>query len=313
MPKKEKVKRLLSQPPAFYNNAQHWINSVLFSEIDTIIDMEVFWCRYIQNKVDPSFIPHIGKMHSHSFFELNCVMSGKYLFVNSTGEEETASTSDYLIVAPHVYHASIVAQEDSELFSIAFEPHCQDDEMGNIFRQSFELMTLEKGKLSPFAVQTIEMILYEASNHAPFCLQLIKSLFVALVIEITRPFLLPRAKSTNYNFRASFMSDKRLQMMERHLSDNMKETVSIEELAQHLNITPRYLGKLVRNAYGISTKQYTDQIKSNYARNLLLETDLPISKIAEQCGFYEESNFIRFFKRMEGLSPGCFRKSKNGR
>ena len=61
---------------------------------------------------------------------------------------------------------------------------------------------------------------------------------------------------------------------------------------------------------GITAKAFIDERKAAQARRLLLETDLPLQRISEMLGFSEHNNFNRFFKRMEGMSPGTFRLSK---
>lgn len=63
-----------------------------------------------------------------------------------------------------------------------------------------------------------------------------------------------------------------------------------------------------RKVTGTSPKQYIIELRLEYARELLLETQLPVSRIAEQCGFPDAFYFSRRFKARFSLSPQQYRK-----
>lgn len=44
------------------------------------------------------------------------------------------------------------------------------------------------------------------------------------------------------------------------------------------------------------------------AKRMLVETDYNIGEIVEKCGFSDNSNFSRAFKKLNGLSPSDFRR-----
>ncbi|MEZ5738657.1 MAG: helix-turn-helix domain-containing protein [Burkholderiaceae bacterium] len=43
------------------------------------------------------------------------------------------------------------------------------------------------------------------------------------------------------------------------------------------------------------------------AKRLLAHTLLPVATIGDQLGFAEATNFVKFFRREAGLTPGAFR------
>tara|TARA_R110002051_G_scaffold143507_9_gene216563 strand:- start:2835 stop:3719 length:885 start_codon:yes stop_codon:yes gene_type:complete len=83
---------------------------------------------------------------------------------------------------------------------------------------------------------------------------------------------------------------------------------TISDYAEHLNITPIYLSECVKKATGLTAKK----ILSNYmilrAKALLQQTTNSVAEIAYDMGFDESTNFIKFFKNNEGITPAAFRK-----
>ena len=59
----------------------------------------------------------------------------------------------------------------------------------------------------------------------------------------------------------------------------------------------------------ISFSMYLDNIRFSYAKNLLCFTDYPILEIAQTSGFADYTNFVRRFKKINGLTPTEFRKT----
>ena len=50
------------------------------------------------------------------------------------------------------------------------------------------------------------------------------------------------------------------------------------------------------------------QLRIHTAARLLAETSRPVSAIAREVGFYDQSALTRYFKRIMGVTPTAFRK-----
>ena len=57
-----------------------------------------------------------------------------------------------------------------------------------------------------------------------------------------------------------------------------------------------------------SFSDYIEEYKMNEAKRLLLETNMTVAEIAEELHYTNPQNFIRFFSKTTGLTPGKFRK-----
>lgn len=83
---------------------------------------------------------------------------------------------------------------------------------------------------------------------------------------------------------------------------------SITWYADQLACTTRTLARVVRQARGLSPKEFVDARTVLEAKRLLAHRDEKIAVLAEELGFLETTHFGRFFLRVAGETPAAFRK-----
>lgn len=86
--------------------------------------------------------------------------------------------------------------------------------------------------------------------------------------------------------------------------------MSVEGLSNRLGISQRYLNKLFKRYYGTSPKQYVLYKQCDLAKQLLQQTQLPISQIAFASGFNSLRRFNDAFSKLFSLNPSQFRKER---
>lgn len=84
--------------------------------------------------------------------------------------------------------------------------------------------------------------------------------------------------------------------------------LELETCAARLNFHPVYVGRVFRKETGLSFSDYLSKYRLNQAKNLLKETDMKISEIAEHLSYQSSATFIRYFRKIEGLTPGQYRE-----
>lgn len=84
--------------------------------------------------------------------------------------------------------------------------------------------------------------------------------------------------------------------------------LSLTECADELGVHPTYIWKVLKMERGKSFSDYVEEYKLNEAKRLLLESDLTVAEIAEKLNYTNAQNFIRFFSKSTGVTPGKFRK-----
>jgi len=101
--------------------------------------------------------------------------------------------------------------------------------------------------------------------------------------------------------------------LDKHIADlkngNAESTYEIRDLAEILHIHPRHLSNTIRRVLGKSACALYEERLMSISRELLANTDLPIAQIANRLT-YDPSNFTKFFKHFEGMTPKKFRQSR---
>lgn len=86
------------------------------------------------------------------------------------------------------------------------------------------------------------------------------------------------------------------------------EPLSLNELADSLNISRYYLTHVFTKAYRISPKQYVIRRRIGRAQTLLWESNMSVTQIALEVGFGNVNHFHNAFKRQVGVTPGFYRE-----
>ncbi|AKD53867.1 helix-turn-helix domain-containing protein [Spirosoma radiotolerans] len=84
---------------------------------------------------------------------------------------------------------------------------------------------------------------------------------------------------------------------------------TVQYVADHLNVSPKYLSSLLNVLIGQSTQHYIHEKLIELAKEKLSTTDLSISEVSYALGFEHSQSFSKFFKTKTNLSPLAFRRS----
>ena len=92
-----------------------------------------------------------------------------------------------------------------------------------------------------------------------------------------------------------------------YLHTHYRDNTSIAELAamEHLSVS-RYR-EVFKNQTGMSPVDYRTALRISNACRLLLQTDLTVAEVADDCGYSDVFFFMRLFKRKNGVTPGEYR------
>ncbi|QAY68165.1 AraC family transcriptional regulator [Paenibacillus protaetiae] len=93
-----------------------------------------------------------------------------------------------------------------------------------------------------------------------------------------------------------------------YLRKHYNEDVSIKLMSEKLNFHPVYIARCMQKELGCSPVEYLNRYRLEQAKLFLLQTDLPVSHIAQQVGFQQSAYFSTTFTRYEGISPREYRK-----
>ena len=86
-----------------------------------------------------------------------------------------------------------------------------------------------------------------------------------------------------------------------------ESTFEVQDIASLLHIHPTHLSNTIKDELKKSPCDIYESKLMAVAKELILTTDLSIAEIARQLTF-DPSNFTKFFKHFEGITPKKFRE-----
>ena len=103
--------------------------------------------------------------------------------------------------------------------------------------------------------------------------------------------------------------DARVQAACQFIANNLARELSLEDVAQHVCLSPSRLAHLFRDQLGVNIVRWREDQRIILAKHMLLSTTTPVSAIAGRVGYDDQLYFSRVFRKRVGVSPTEFRRS----
>lgn len=252
-------------------------------------------------------------MHKHDYIEIMYVSKGKctVTLAAENGTREAALTpQQFIIINTDIFH-SLHVQTSATIMNIELKltaapmPSCL----------SFAEMKAGSPSLAQFAQEFKEFAVFEdianvnrimrqiyaedLKSDKQDTLLVTQSLINILFVYIARCKDIPLFSSGNAHY------NKALRYINKHICD----PITIQEIADHINISKAHLSRLFRDHAGETVFQYINRTKVERAKKMILNTDLPLIDIAITMGYQSRQSFFLSFKKETGISPQEYRQT----
>ncbi len=107
---------------------------------------------------------------------------------------------------------------------------------------------------------------------------------------------------------ATNRSDPLVEAVIEKIRNQFNKDLSLENLAEQLNVSTRNLSRRFQRVTGLTTMRYVQKYRLQLAKHFLANSSLSIEQIAQQIGFNSANVFGRGFKSDYGKSPLQYRK-----
>ncbi|WP_240414015.1 helix-turn-helix domain-containing protein [Paenibacillus periandrae] len=84
--------------------------------------------------------------------------------------------------------------------------------------------------------------------------------------------------------------------------------LTLELCGVRLSYHPEYVGRVFRKETGFAFGEYLSGYRLQIAKKWLVETDMTVTEISERLMYNKPQNFIRYFRKMEQVTPGQYRE-----
>lgn len=92
------------------------------------------------------------------------------------------------------------------------------------------------------------------------------------------------------------------------LEKQLENSVTVEQMAEHMNMSPRSLHRHCQETLSMTPAQILNELRLERSRNLLHEPSIALKSIAGLCGFNNGSSLSKSFSRRFGVSPTRYRE-----
>lgn len=166
-----------------------------------------------------------------------------------------------------------------------------------------DLYNLDELKAADLIFESLKII-YENNNHHSrriMAMNLI-ACYIYEMYDLTLPSAAESAKKEKNNSYNHVIN-----AFYGLIIENGYENRSIEFYAEKLNMSSRYLYKIVQNGLRVTPKQLIDDVVVSLIKQLLLIGEINNQQIADRFNFPDQSSFGQYFRRCTGMSPSNFR------
>ena len=138
-----------------------------------------------------------------------------------------------------------------------------------------------------------------SSTHAASLREKLLNLVIKTADAVSLDSKIIKEKTDDY-----FISE-----VKKYIEENYKNPdFYIKSIGDYFDKTPYYISNCFKSYEKISILNYISMLRIEEAKNLIKNTNKTFAEIAESVGFNNFRNFNRTFKKIEGITPGQFRK-----
>ena len=249
-------------------------------------------------------------VHWHDEFEIIYVRSG-FLTVSISGESYIGKTGDAFVVSPGNLHlmGSQTGTVDyyTFLFPLKYISFRTDDMLDEKLLEplnSGHLMICPR--VNDTAKELCEQLIkiYEAKNdesESKITTQVrTKIILLQFILEMWKKgFVIENDTSGRNTVEKEMVS---------YIQQNFTGKISLREFGEQFHLSEKYISRYFKEHFHITLSQYITHLRLEHAKQLLQDTDTPVTEIAMQSGYQNVSYFIRSFKKTYGVSPLKYRK-----
>jgi len=93
-----------------------------------------------------------------------------------------------------------------------------------------------------------------------------------------------------------------------YMQHNFRSDLSLEAIADSVGLNPAYFSRIFKQYMGKTVVEHLTQLRLEESKALLGGSTMNIHDIARSVGYNNTNSYIRFFKKLEGITPGEYRK-----
>ena len=254
-------------------------------------------------------------VHWHDEFEIIYVRSG-FLTVSISGESYIGKTGDAFVVSPGNLHLmgsdTGIVDYYTFLFPLKYISFRTDDMLDEKLLEplnSGHLMIGPRVKdtAKELCEQLIEIYMAKKDESESKITTQIRTKIILLqfILEMWKKGFVIENDTSGRNIVEKEMVS--------YIQQNFTGKISLREFGEQFHLSEKYISRYFKEHFHITLSQYVTYLRLEHAKQLLQDTDIPVTDVAMQSGYQNVSYFIRSFQKAYAVSPLKYRKNNYSR
>ncbi|MBQ3224253.1 MAG: helix-turn-helix transcriptional regulator [Oscillospiraceae bacterium] len=240
--------------------------------------------------------------HWHDYYQFVYVRKGEgVVFVKD--EELRVSENDVVIIKRNEPHTFACFGDKLETYEVKFIIIDEEKDFLNSGERYFCRDT--DGSIK-HAIRQIER---ESENVDGFSRDVVSvemcKILLLMQREMSRSREMADIKETQ---DVNEVNDDLLEKVKSFIDNNISENITVKDVSDYVCVEYKYFSHHFALRYGMRLKQYIRRNRVELAKELIVNSDMNMTAIAEKCGFGTIHYMTRVFKNEENISPTEFRR-----
>ena len=118
----------------------------------------------------------------------------------------------------------------------------------------------------------------------------------------------PHPEAGAIALRRGVMAPWQARCIQGYIAANLHGTIRVMDLVRVVQFSPHRFDRVFKESFGCTPHQYVMRRRIERAQKLLLMSNDPLSRIAAECGFVNQSHLSNLFRKIVGETPGKWRR-----
>jgi len=277
----------------------------------------IFMCQQLVREIETQFhvtasisigsMQNLNSIYTSFIDALSCLYyssSEKILFYLDMKQDDGNTHFDYLLTEKHLVETIRLRKAEAyDYFGLIMEwirPLSDDTKRNKIL----EILVLANHAMRLDSLKEMKFMNYTGYVHQFMELkgdQLIEFAYQSFIFIVS--YVKPQ---TSIDYTNHIVMATR-EYLELHYA----EDISLEDVAEQVNISPQYFSKLIKKNTGFNFIDWLSMLRVKKAKELLTNSDLTVKEVCFMVGYKDPNYFSRIFKKRIGITPSEYVKTSS--
>lgn len=241
-------------------------------------------------------------LHWHEFYELTLVIAGEGTN-KLNGTEYPLRRGSLFLLTPADFH-EITPESELELYNVIFTEKWMPD---HLYRYVFDhpmLPQIQLTSLLKMMQADFEQMYHEYTQKLEGHEWMLAAALQRLLVQVVRS-----SKINDLQAMKPTAGTSQLQQALIYIEHHFRAPLTLKQVARQAHLSSNYFSHCFHREVGMTFQRFLQQKRLQFARSLLLASELSITEICFRSGFNTLQHFEKVFRQQYGAAPREYRKN----